>query len=85
MKRPKIKFERITSADEENIGKLPHEKTVAVLRRLRVRECFSAVNRGEVWYNLLTNEQKEELKTWYQAWLDVTESLSIPEKPVWLK
>ena len=30
-------------------------------------------------------EQKTELLTWYQAWLDVTETGIIPEKPEWLK
>ena len=53
-------------------------------RLLRATECFPIVNRGIVWYNTLTSEQKEELNNWYQAWLDVTETLEIPQKPTWL-
>ena len=55
------------------------------LRKLREAECFALVNRGELWYNRLTEEQKTELEKWYQAWLDVTETLTIPNKPNWLK
>jgi hypothetical protein len=29
-------------------------------------------------------EQKIELQTWYQAWLDITETGEIPKKPDWL-
>lgn len=54
------------------------------LRFRRDRECFSYVNRGHLWYNRLTDEQKAELDTWYQAWLDVTDTMSIPEMPEWL-
>lgn len=55
------------------------------LRQLREKECFALVNRGELWYKRLTEEQKAELDVWYQAWLDVTETLEIPIKPDWLK
>lgn len=54
------------------------------LRTLREIECFSVVNRGFMWYLSLTDAQKTELQTWYQAWLDVTETEEIPEKPTWL-
>ena len=55
------------------------------LRQLREKECFALVNRGELWYKRLTDEQKAELDVWYQSWLDVTETLEIPNKPDWLK
>lgn len=55
------------------------------LRNLREKECFALVNRGELWYKRLTEEQKAELDVWYQAWLDVTQTLEIPVKPEWLK
>ena len=29
-------------------------------------------------------EQLSELKTWYRAWLDGTNTQTIPEKPEWL-
>jgi hypothetical protein len=54
------------------------------LRAKRVTECFKYINRGELWYSNLTEEQKEELRQWYQSWLDVTETLVVPQKPNWL-
>lgn len=54
------------------------------LRRRRERECFSVVNRGKAWYDLLTIEQEAELKEWYHAWLNVTDTNVIPVKPSWL-
>jgi hypothetical protein len=75
--------------DLENKTVVPIEHTeeeiLYKLRERRQEECFSIVNRGEVWYNTLTEEQLQELQTWYQAWLDVTETKEIPEKPSWLK
>jgi hypothetical protein len=54
------------------------------LRQLRDKECFVYINRGELWYNRLTSEQKIELDMWYQEWLNVTETFIIPTKPLWL-
>ena len=54
------------------------------LRAQRESECFSVINRGQIWYETLTLEQITELKTWYQAWLDVTTTKIIPTKPSWL-
>ena len=61
---------------------------ISEIRDLRCRreiECFSIINRGQCWYNTLTEQQKLELQVWYQAWLDVTETLVEPTKPTWLK
>ena len=58
---------------------------VKILRMMREDECFTIVNRGQAWYNTLTEEQKEELQAWYKDWLDVTKTGVIPEKPSWLK
>ena len=56
------------------------------LRARRQRECFNIVdNRSQLWWMKLTNIQKEELELWYEAWLKVTETKVIPEKPLWLK
>ena len=55
------------------------------LRTLRETECFSVINRGQLWYSMLTTEQIEELKKWYEEWLNVTDTLIVPEKPIWLK
>lgn len=55
------------------------------LRRKREAECFSVINRGELWYERLSEGQREELETWYQAWLDVTKTKKEPNRPDWLK
>lgn len=55
------------------------------LRKQREKECFSIINRGQLWYSQLDVVQLEELEVWYQEWLDVTETLTIPEKPNWLE
>lgn len=61
------------------------EKTkLQALREQRERDCFSVINRGKAWYDLLTLEQETELKTWYIDWLNVTETLVIPKSPAWL-
>ncbi len=70
------------------IQKLPaptQEEIKDNFRQQREVECFPIINRGQLWYDGLTEEQKIELKKWYQAWLNVTETLEIPEKPSWLK
>ena len=54
------------------------------LRAQREEECFPVINRGQLWYNKLTQEQIVQLNTWYQAWLDVTTTKIIPTKPSWL-
>ena len=73
-----------------------HNKVVAVdytqseedkltsLRTKRNNECFNIINRGLFWYEKLSEKQKEELKTWYLNWLDVTVTKVIPQKPNWL-
>lgn len=54
------------------------------LRHRRETECFSIINRGALWYERLTDTQKVELAQWYDAWLNVTETKIVPEKPIWL-
>lgn len=53
-------------------------------RQKRENECFSIINRGFLWYQGLKKKQQEELLEWYHAWLDVTHTRKIPEKPKWL-
>lgn len=55
------------------------------LRHHREAECFSIINRGQLWHDGLTGEQRAELKEWYIKWLDITETLVVPKKPEWLK
>ena len=61
------------------------EKKKIDLRNKRKTECFDYINRGALWYNRLSKNQKEELEQWYDNWLNVTDTLLIPEKPSWLK
>lgn len=81
----KVKFEKIDSSDIDLLQKTNRESAITALRQLRERECFGLVNRGQVWYESLTDNQKQELKVWYKKWLDVTETFVVPTKPYWLK
>lgn len=67
----------ITQKVEENI--------LNNLRLKRENECFPVINRGELWYQTLTESQKTELKKWYNDWLNVTDTKIVPQKPQWLK
>ena len=58
---------------------------LADLRRRRERECFSVINRGQLWYSTLTPEQMAELDDWYNSWLNVTKTRTIPTPLPWLK
>ena len=60
------------------------EEYINNLRAKRETECFPIINRGQLWYNALNEEQKAELKEWYIAWLDVTDTLEVPTTPSWL-
>lgn len=72
--------------------KTPIEEILSDLRERREYECFSVVNRGVLWYNVLTEAQRLELDKWYKEWLDVTDryvegidiETIIPKKPEWL-
>ena len=55
------------------------------LRKQREEECFSVINRGSFWYLTLTLSQWRELRSWYLAWLKVTETLTPPERPDWIE
>lgn len=70
--------------DEEKDKQIAEENELERLRILREKECFSVINRGQAWYNSLTPEQAQELQSWYYAWLNVTETKEIPEKPSWI-
>ena len=77
------------------IPPLTEEQILNSLRTRREIECFTYINRGVLWYNILTPEQQQELNTWYQSWLDVPQVYQetkptdietiIPQKPIWLK
>ena len=72
------------SFNSEKYNKRKENNKFDELRRRRETECFSIINRGQLWYETLNEEQKAELKEWYIAWLDVTDTLVVPNKPNWL-
>ena len=55
------------------------------LRARREAECFPVINRGALWYDKLTEEQRAELSAWYEAWLDAPQTGVAPSKPTWLE
>ena len=70
--------------DENKLQSVNDVHIANKLRLKRQKVCFPYINRGYLWYSKLTAEQKDELDAWYQAWLDVTSTKVIPEKPEWL-
>lgn len=80
-------FVSYTETDEyrEKAAEFRARAEIKPLRRRREEECFSIINRGELWYSRLTVPQKVELGHWYDAWLDVTETKVVPDKPEWLE
>lgn len=71
--------------DEARLDELNNERLADELRFQREKKCFPIINRGALWYENLSEEQKAELYTWYQAWLNVTETKVIPETPDWIR
>ena len=63
---------------------LEKSRKVAEIRLRREQECFPVINRGQLWYDRLTEKQKTELSKWYQAWLDAANTGVVPEKLAWL-
>lgn len=70
--------------DEALVKEQDEADELANLRNRREYECFSVINRGELWYSRLTDAQKVELNDWYTMWLNVTDTKIIPTKPKWL-
>ena len=52
---------------------------------VRKAVCFNIINRGGLWYDFLTLEERTELLHWYIAWLDAWETKIVPITPIWLK
>jgi len=70
--------------DPTEYEKVQTEEQKENLRIRRETECFSVINRGQLWYEGITLSQLLELRQWYKAWLDVTTTLVAPDKPKWL-
>ena len=71
--------------DSEHDEALQTEAKKAEFRLRRETECFSVINRGQLWYEGVSITQMLELRQWYKAWLNVTETMVVPEKPTWLE
>jgi hypothetical protein len=52
--------------NEERAKELQLECEKDILRLRRKVECFDYINRGALWYNRLTENQKNELNIWYE-------------------
>ena len=84
--RDRILINNELIVDEEKIRMLEKEK----LRERRKAECFEYWNRQWVIEpepnkpHQVTQEQFNEMELWYEAWLNVTETMIIPTKPEWL-
>lgn len=70
--------------DESKKAEADHQFRISTIRMRRQAECFSVIDRSQLWYNTLTNEQKAELQEWYEAWLVAPDTLVIPTKPDWI-
>ena len=70
--------------NDDKQQELENERELHDLRSQREKVCYPIINRGALWYQMLSDEQKDELNVWYQAWLDVTTTKVIPEAPKWL-
>lgn len=85
-----IEFSRLAKCDyiDGSLVYNPQYEREDEARKIRIRrerECFRIINRGSLWYDTLTNQQKDELKVWYKAWLDAPSTLVIPTLPTWLE
>lgn len=71
--------------DSEHNEALLTEAKKDEFRMRRETECFSVINRGQLWYEGVSIAQLLELRQWYKAWLKVTETMVVPVKPTWLE
>lgn len=70
--------------DEDKLKEILYNENLENLRLKRDKICFPIINRGILWYNTLTENEKNELNNWYKAWLDVTLTLEEPQIPDWI-
>lgn len=70
--------------DSEQNALLEQEQLKEAFRQRREKECFAVINRGQLWYEGISIQQLLELRQWYKDWLEVTETMVVPEKPTWL-
>ena len=83
----KYKFDKNTKKiieTEEEIPKYYINRRKSEIRGMREMFVFPIINRGQAWYWTLSEKQTAELKEWYNAWLDATDTGIIPDTPEWL-
>ena len=76
--------DNILVKSDDKQKEIENQRELTNLRHQREKVCFPYINRGVMWYNRLSAEQKDELAVWYQAWLDVTNTKVVPQTPEWL-
>lgn len=78
-------FKKDSETEEYAAAKAAYEKEQykKELRRRRENECFAIVDRA-AWFYGLSDERKAEVLAWREAWLNVTDTLMVPEKPNWI-
>lgn len=95
MKKTIVEFNAITKKETLVEIELTNEQMIEYenqqkdfnIRKIRMDrdvKCFHVINRGNVWYNTLTQYQQDELQVWYQAWLDAPSTLEVPSDLEWL-
>lgn len=70
--------------DTDRLAALQLADRQNAIRARRERECYSVINRGQLWYEGVSIAHLVELRKWYKAWLDAPATLIIPDKPDWL-
>lgn len=74
----------ILTLDEERLAALQLADRQNAIRARRERECYSVINRGQLWYEGISLARLAELRQWYKAWRDAPATLIIPDRPDWL-
>ena len=70
--------------DADRLAALQLAERQNAIRARRERECYSVINRGQLWYEGVSITHLVELRNWYKAWLDAPATLIIPDSPAWL-
>lgn len=74
----------VLALDEDRLAALQLADRQNAIRARRELECYSIINRGQLWYEGVSLAHLVELRKWYKAWLDAPATLIIPDRPAWL-
>lgn len=70
--------------DADRLTALQLAEKIATIRARREKECYSVINRGQLWYEGISLSRLAELRKWYKAWRDAPATMVIPDRPDWL-